>query len=150
MNAEWLTIQSFQRSQDLLVAINSLSIHAKLRLSGHEDSGRAESVAQAKVFLTTFLEGFEDVLAQAEQADGKPLTGIDPRLRQLAGQFERAKRERRRFRSRLFTEPLSDVVALLSSTDVEDQKVLVQCLADLRTLIEEHIETDKAQILEDF
>jgi hypothetical protein len=150
MNSEWLTIQSFQRSQDLLVAINNLSIHAKLQLNGHEDRDRRESVAESKEFLAAFLEGFEDVLARAEQANGRPLTGIDPRLRQLAGQFERAKRERRRFRSRLFTDPISDIVALLSSTDEEDQKVLVQCLSDLRTLIEEHLETDTAQILEDF
>jgi hypothetical protein len=150
MNPEWLAIQSFQRSQDLLTAINTLSIHTKLRLRGHKDKERRESVAQARGTLTSFLKDFEQVVEQVEQIQDGPLLGVDPRLRQLAGSFVRARSEGHRFRSCLFRRPLSDAMNLLASTNEQDRQALVECLSELRTLIEEHVQTDTARILEDF
>jgi len=150
MNPEWLAIQSFQRSQDLLTAINTLSIHTKLRLRGHGDKERAENVAQARGTLASFLEDFGQVVEQVEQVKDGPLLGVDPRLRQLAGSFVRAKSEGHRFRSCLFKGHLSDATNLLASTNEQDRQALVECLSELRTLIEEHVQTDTARILEDF
>jgi transposase InsO family protein len=150
MNPEWLAIQSFQRSQDLLTAINTLSIHTKLKLSGHSDRERAESVAQARGTLASFLKDLGQIVEQMEQTKDGPLLGVDPRLRQLAGSFVRAKREKQRFHSRLFRGQFSDVVDLLTSTDKTHQQELIECLSELRALIEEHVQTDTARILEDF
>jgi len=148
MNPEWLAIQSFQRNQDVLSAINTLSIRTKLGSGGHTDQVRAET-AQARETLASFLKNLAQVVDQVEQAESGPLLGVDPRLRQLAGDFSRA-RQRARFRSRLFREPLSDTVDLLTSTKSADQQALVESLSELRTLIEEHVQTDVVQILEDF
>ena len=150
MSTDWLAIQSFQRSQDLLSAINTLSIHTKLRLSGVADEERARAVAEAREKLASFLEAFEKIVQQAGQAERGALLGIDPRLRQLARSFVAAKRDRHRFRSRLFTQSPSDAVDLLASTDEKDQQALVECLTDLRTLVEEHIYTDTHRILTEF
>jgi hypothetical protein len=150
MNSEWLAIQSFQQSQDLLTAINTLSIHTKLELRGHKDEERAESVAQAREILASFLKDFEQVIEQVEQAGNGPLLGVDPRLRQLAKSFAHARRERHRFRSRLFRKPISDAMNLLASTDKRDQQALIECLSELRTLVEEHMQADTARILKDF
>jgi hypothetical protein len=148
MNPEWLAIQSFQRNQDVLSAINTLSIRTKLGSGGHTDEDRTET-AQARETLASFLENLAQVVDQVEQTESGPLLGVDPRLRQLAGDFSRA-RQGARFRSRLFREPLSDTVHLLTSAKPADQQALVESLSELRTLIEEHVQTDVVQILEDF
>jgi hypothetical protein len=150
MSTDWLAIQSFQRSQDLLAAINTLSIHTKLRLSGVADEERAEAAATARHKLASFLEAFEKIVQQAEQAEGGVLLGIDPRLQQLVNSFVAAKHDGRRFHSRLFTQSPSEAVGLLASTEEEDQQALVECLTDLRILVEEHISTDTHQILSQF
>jgi len=150
MSTDWLAIQSFQRSQDLLAAINTLSIHTKLKMNEHTDEERAESVTEARETLTSFLKGFEQLVERAEQAGDGPLLGVDPRTSQLARSFAHARRERRRFRSCLFREPISSTVDLLISTDETDQQTLVECLSELRTLVEEHVQTDTARIFRDF
>jgi hypothetical protein len=150
MSTEWLAIQSFQRDQDLLAAINTLSIHTKLKLGGVADEERAEAAAEAREKLTSFLETFEKIVQQAGQAEEGALLGIDPRLRQLARSFVAAKRDRHRFHSTLFTQSPSDAADLLASTDKKDQQALVECLKDLRTLVEEHIYTDTHRILTEF
>jgi len=147
MSTDWLAIQSFQKSQDLLAAINTLSIHTKLKLSGIADEERAEAAAKAREKLASFLEAFDKIVQQAERANGEALLGIDPRLQQLARSFVTAKRNRNRFLSTLFTQSPFDVLSLLASTDEKDQQALVECLTDLRTLVEEHIYTDTHQIL---
>jgi hypothetical protein len=150
MSTDWLAIQSFQRGQDLLAAINTLSIHTKLKLSGVGDEERAEAVAEARARLALFLEAFEKIVQQAEQAEGGMLLGVDPRLQQLVTSFVNAKRDKARFCSMLFAESPSDAVGLLTSADEKDQQALVECLMDLRALVEEHITTDTHRILSEF
>jgi hypothetical protein len=150
MSTDWLAIQSFRRDQDLLAAINTLSIHTKLKLASIADEERAEAVAAARETLASFLEAFEAIVRQAGQAEGGALLGIDPRLRQLARSFVAAKRDRHRFRSTLFTQSPSEVVDLLGSSDKKDQQALVECLRDLRILVEEHIHGDAHRIFTGF
>ena len=76
--------------------------------------------------------------------------GIEPPLQQVARSFVPAKRDRSRFHSTLFTQSPSRTVELLTATKERDQQALVECLADLRTLVEEHIYTDTHQILSQF
>ena len=59
------------------------------------------------------------------------------------------KRNRRQFRSALFQHTPARVQQLLSSNAEEDQHALLECLKELRTLLEEHVAADTAQILED-
>jgi hypothetical protein len=148
MSTEWLAIQSFQRDQDLLAAINTLSIHTKLKLGGVADEERAEAAAKAREEIASFLETLARVADQIEQANA--LIGLDPRLRKLARRFVAARHNRRQFRSSLFTESLSDVSSLLTPTNEEEQQALVESLSDLRSLIEEHVYTDANQIFETF
>ncbi|HID31134.1 MAG TPA: hypothetical protein EYP19_14205 [Desulfobacterales bacterium] len=147
MSAGWLAIQSFQQSQDILAAINAVSIHTKLRLTGVADEERAPVVAKARETLASFLDAFEKVIHQTEQAKDGPLIGIDPRLRQLARSFIAARHNRRRFHSALFTKSISDMAGLLASNDKKDQQALVECLVELRILVEEHIHVDANRIL---
>jgi hypothetical protein len=147
MKADWLAIQSFQENQELLMTINNLSIYIKLKLAGINDERKEKVASEAKMNLASFLERFEKITQQAEQAETVPVLGIDPRLQQLVSSFLAAKQDRRRFHSDLFTKPMLNMRELLNSNDEGDQRALLECLAELRTLVEEHVHTDATQIL---
>ena len=149
MSTQWLAAQSFQQSQDLLTALNTLAIHLKLRLAGIPDEERSREARQARQSLTAFVQALHTLLQEAQQGEMKPLVGVDPRRRQFVKNFIEAKRNRRQFHSALFQPTPSRVEQLLSSDAEEDQRTLLQCLKELRTLLEEHVSEDTAQILED-
>lgn len=146
MTADWLTFQSFQRSQEVLKAINTLSTHLKLMLSDVVDEERSQAAAQSVKTLWAFLDELETAACQTDRKEPALMLGVDPRLQHLVHNYLAA-RHHRRFRSCLFTEPISDVKALLTSNARDDQKVLVECLADLRVLVEEHMHDDVSQVL---
>jgi len=147
MSNEWLTIQSFQQSQDLLDAINTLSIHLKLQLSGLEDNESDLALKKAKDKLSIFLKNLENHLNLIQEIETKPLTGIDPRLRQLIRKFAAAKKKKRNFCSDLFRKSPSTVEKILHSNNPKDQKSLIESLAEIRKLLEEHINTDTRRII---
>ncbi len=150
MSIQWLAVKSFQHSQDLLAAINTLSIHLKLEAAGKKDEKHANQASRAKQELRSFLQMFEPVVRDAERGETKPVLGADPRLRQLAKSFVSAKRNRHRFHSPLFRDTFRTVQHLLDSTDDKDRQELLDCLAELRLLIEEHVHTDAEQVLGEF
>ena len=148
MSTQWLAAQSFQQSQDLLTAINTLSIHLKLRLAGIPDEERSNRAQQARQTLTAFVRALHTLVQEAQQGEMRPLVGVDPRQRHFVKNCIEAKRDRRRFRSALFQRTPAEFQQLLSSDTEEEQHELLACLKELRTLLEEHVATDTAQILE--
>lgn len=146
MASSWLTFQSFQHSQEVLKAINTLSIHIKLTLAGVPHKEQAQAVEQAIAVLSNFLREIEDAVQRRGQAKSEPPLGIDPRLRQLANDYLAA-RQHRKFRSRLSTDSIAEIRELLHSHDRDDQRALDRCLDELRVLIEEHMNEDINQIL---
>jgi len=146
MTADWLTFQSFQRSQKILKAINTLSTYLKLMLNGIADEEFSQAANQSIGMLQAFLDELEAAARQADRTELAPMLGVDPRLRQLVHSYLVARRHHR-FRSCLFTEPIGDIKALLTSNARQDQEALVKCLAELRVLVEEHMHDDINQIL---
>jgi hypothetical protein len=149
MSIRWLTVQSFQQSQDLLAAVNALSIHLKSELARIPDEERAAAAEQARELLSSFFDQFEVILNKVEHEDEEPVLGADPRLRQLARNFIEARRNRRRFHSELFACSSAHIKHLLHSKGDGDKRALVQCLADLRVLLEEHLQVDAERMLGD-
>ncbi len=147
MSTQWLAVQSFQHSQDLLAAINTLSMHIKLGLIGISDKDREATSGSAREKLASFLKELEAVVKELQRGEAKPMLGVDLRLRQLARNFIEAKRNRERFESPLFQNTITHALELLTSDKKEDQRSLVKCLEELRTLLEEHVHTDATQIL---
>jgi len=146
MTADWLTFQSFQRSQEVLKAINTLSVHLKLMLNGIADEERSQAAKQSVETLRAFLDEIEAAACQADRTEPALMLGVDPRFQQLVHDYLAARR-RRRFRSRLFTDSIGDVKMLLNSNARSDQRALVECLAELRVLVEEHMHEDVSQVL---
>lgn len=150
MDNQWLSIQSFLHDQELLEAINTLSIHTKLNLAGDSDEARIAKVSKSETVLKNFLKSFDTIIRQSETQDDKPILGVNNRLRQLVEAFISARQDNMRFQSQLFTKSPANVLRLLRSNKETDKEALVHCLKDLRILIEEHVHTDTTQVLGEF
>jgi len=149
MSTQWLSLQSFQQGQELLEAINNVSIHAKLQRNSIVPSNgeRAKTVQQSREKIKGFLQALAPLVEQAGENDDRPLLGIDLRRRQLVSSFLKAIGNPRQFHSALFRKSISEAIRLLESDAETDQHQLIDCLADLRVLIEEHTNHDTVRIL---
>ena len=150
MSTQWLAFQNFKQGQDLISAINTLSIHLKLQLLNVNDEERTQAVDNAKTVLSAFLKTFDAVVVRIEQAKSEPITGIEPRLHQFANRFVNAKHRRNQFRSLLFRTSPAHIEEMLHSTEVEDQTNLIKSLTELRTLLEENLYNDTIQVIGEF
>jgi hypothetical protein len=146
MTNEWLAARSFERSHEIIAAINTLSIHSKRVLAGDTDAGRQTEVAKARQVLLAFLDRFHEVVRQAEEGRDSTIVGTDPRLSSLAKKFMIAKRQLPQ-RSPLYIGSLDELRCLLQSNARDDQDRLVASLRDLRVLIEQHAHADVVGIL---
>ena len=84
MSSRWLDIKSFHQSQELLSAINTLSIHRELKDGGHPDTNRVEAAEQARETLIVCIDKFDKVVRIIEDGHRKPVLGEDARLLALA------------------------------------------------------------------
>ena len=147
MSTHWLAIQSFQQSQEILSAINTLSIHRKLTDKGYLDSNRKEAAEQARETLIAFFEKLNKIVQNIEDGPRKPILGVDARLRHLAGNYVQAKRAQSH--SPFLELPLSQVRNLFYSESSEDRSKSLAVLAAFRELLEEHVGVDARQLLGD-
>lgn len=147
MSIQWLAVQSFQHNQDLLAAINKLSIHLRLQLEGNEDAERVGEANKAREMLSLFFRELETLVNDTERGEEVPVLGANPRLRQLARSFVKAKRNRHRFRSSLFRNGAGCFQQLLQSNTREDRQALLESLEELRVLVEEHMHVDAERVL---
>lgn len=147
MRAQWLTVQSFQHGQELLAAINTLSIHLKLRAEGSATPDTVETAEDARKRLDRFVREMEQMIGEPDGEEVKPVLGTNPRTRELAESFAEARKDRTRFRSVLFQENIARVRELLNSRDEDDEELLLRCLEELRVLLQEHVQADATQIM---
>ena len=148
MNSDWLTASSFERSSEVMSAINVLSIHAKLTLAGVDDPTDLAEISKAKAKLVRFLEELRKLVDGAGQTQANLMVGTDPRLGELALEYIG---ERRRLppRAQLYTLSVAQLSALVESDSAEDVPKLVECLESLRSLFERHAHNDIAGIFGD-
>ena len=148
MNSQWRAVQSFQENQNLISAINTLSIYIKLALAGHADVKRAEAVPKAKETLCTFLTELNSQVQHFE-VEKKSLLGVDTRRRQFIEHLIEAKNELR-IHSPFLQDKLSSVNNLLHSDAETDKQETLRLLEELRMLLEEHIGSDVEQLFGGF
>lgn len=150
MNSDWMAIQSFHRSQELLTAINELSIHLKLEAAGIADAQQTERAEAGKKSLVDFLRRLQPLLETAEQNEREPVTGADARLRQLAQRLAEFRRVSTRGGSPLLRKSFAKMIELLESEKPADRASLLLGLRDLRRLLDEHLETDTRALVGGF
>lgn len=146
MSVEWLAAGSFERTHEVISAINRISIDAKLELSGTHASHSTHDVEEAKISLKSFLSRFEGFVREVEANQKAPVLGADPRMGLLARRFV-AEKTQRVHNSKLYKAPIDEVVALIDSNNSADRLALVEALRDLRSLLEQHAHADIVGIL---
>jgi hypothetical protein len=146
MNTQWLTTESFELNQAIISAINRLSIHAKLSLARKRDAASVESLEHARRALRDFLDRFGPLVRDIERDQEAPIVGVAPRLGMLARNYVRA-RKTEPAHAPLRSASLGELRSLIDSDRLEDQRMLVECLRELRTLVEEHAHADDIGVL---
>ena len=144
MNSQWRAVQSFRENQNLISAINTLSIHIKLEMAGHSDLNREKDIQKATEDLCAFLKELYPQVHRAETEDA-PLLGVDPRRRQFVNHLITAKQSFR-VHSPFLLDKLSEVGQLLCSEAETDKRNILLFLEELRMLLEEHIGSDVQQL----
>ena len=137
----WLNAQSFERAHEVLSAINTLSIRAKLSLAGIDDTEREEEVHKSKQHLA--------VVEDTEQRSDGVALGVDPGMGQLVQRFLSARSKWPRPSGILYQSSLMEIRDLLGSNNSTAQKKFVECLRELRQLVEENSHADIRAILGD-
>jgi hypothetical protein len=145
---EWLAARSFERAHEVISAINTVSMHAKLSARGIADTTRTDEARKARAVLTDFLAKLGTLVAVAQRDPEAVGAGADPRLGNLARRFVAAQKHWPQ-QSALYAQPAQDLVQLLSSADLHDQERLIGCLRELRNLIEQNVHSDVVGILGD-
>lgn len=138
-------VQSFHENKKFLFAINSLSIHIKLEMAGYCNMNRAKEIPEAREVLRLFLTELEPQVQRAEEAETKPLLGVDARRRQFVKNFVDARRNR--IRSSFLRGKLSDAAQLFYSDKTASKEDILLVLEELRMLLEEHIASDTEVLL---
>ncbi|MDE2889025.1 MAG: hypothetical protein OXR72_12515 [Gemmatimonadota bacterium] len=138
MSSRWLGIQSFHHSQDLLSAINTVSIHRKLTAGGHPDTIRIEAAEHAQETLIAFFDRLEHVARIIEDGHREPVLGADLRLLRLAENYVNTKHAHSQSHP-IFELSLSQVNGMFYSRRPQDCQNLLEILAVFRILIEEHV-----------
>ncbi len=148
MKSEWLTTSSFERAFEIVSAVNTLSIHAKLKLAEIDDPVDSIEVENARKTLLDLLTKLESLLTNAERDQSKIIVGVDPRLAELALQYLAEKR-RLPPRSSLFALSLAELSKLIQSTRREDMAKQIECLESLRLMLQQFAQSDVAGIFGD-
>ena len=138
-------IQSFQENQNLISAINTLSIHIKLKIAGHSDLNKEEAIQKSREELCTFLKELNPQVQRAE-VENKPLLGVNPRRRQFIRHLIAAKHNSR-ISSPFLLNKLEESRQFLYSDVETDKQAILLFLKELRTLLEEHIASDTEILL---
>lgn len=144
MSTEWMTAESFERNHRLLSAINTLSIQVKLARAGVSEIPDIGNVAEAREELRHFLTRMGPLVHDVEVNREAPLLGADARLSSLVRQYAT---NRKRSASVLHKLPIERVAMLLNSDLSADQEQLIQYLAALRQLVEQHTHADVVGLL---
>ena len=145
MKSKERAIQSFQENQNLISAINTLSIHIKLKIAGHSDLNREEATQNSWEELRAFLKELNPQVQRAE-VDNKPLLGVDPRRRQFVRHLIAAKHNSR-ISSPFLLNKLEESRQFLHSDVEADKQAILLFLEELRMLLEEHIASDTEILL---
>jgi len=146
MKSDWLAASSFEQTQDLIAAITTLSIHAKLARAGRSDVAGADEVQHAQERLLDFLQRFQRVLDSVETSRDRTAVGTDPRFGELATHYL-AQKARRPERAPLYTISIAELERLVQSHNLDDLPKLVEYLHDLRRLVEHQVRADVTGLL---
>jgi hypothetical protein len=144
----WLAASNFERMYQVISAINTISVYAKLKVAGVDEPTDELELRQAREELTRFITQFDGQLHEAEQRQDGVVVGDDPRFGELTVRYLSAKRQWLE-PSGLYKIPLADLAAMIQTERPQDLPQMIECLRELRILLELHSQADVRDILGD-
>jgi hypothetical protein len=148
MKSDWLAASSLERTYEIVSAINTLLIHAKLVLAGIQEPDSESEVQQARQRLIQFLTRFYEILNSTEQSQDRTVVGADPRLSELTLRYL-SEKQRQTQQTGLYSTSLTELKSLIETEQPERLPQLLSCLRELRLLLEQHSQDDMTAILGD-
>jgi hypothetical protein len=148
MKNRWLAASNFERMHEIISAINTISINAKLSLTGIQEPVAKSELAKAQELLSDFLSQFYAQLQTTEQNTDGTVVGNDPRLGELLESYL-VEKKRSPNASGLYAISPGKLLNLVKTTTMDDFPQLIECLRDLRTLLEQHSQADINNMLGD-
>ena len=148
MKNDWLTASNFERTFDIVSAINTLSIHYKLILAQNEDPTDPVEVNKARNKLLKFLGTLQKLIENAEKDQSGIMAGADSRLGELALQYRTEQRRTPRS-AVLYSLSFPELDKLISKDSPEDIPKLVECLDTLRSLFDKYSHADITSVFGD-
>jgi hypothetical protein len=143
---EWLGASSFERTHEVLAAINTLSIHTKLVAAGAPDPFYVAAAPAARDRLLNFVDELADLTEQAARTEQDALTGTDPRMGDLTQRFLAGRKGLPR-KSALFRLSTRELRALIADENPTRREDLIGCLDALRSLLEQDAHADAVGLL---
>jgi hypothetical protein len=134
MKNDWLAAATFEQTHEVVSAINTLSIHAKLLLAAVPDPAPVQELEGARERLLAFVERIRAVLGEADRDGRGAIVGVDPVLDALAQQVLSEER-RGSARPSLRELRLAELPALVKSERPDDLRRLTSALQQLRALL---------------
>lgn len=148
MKNRWLSASNFERMHEIISAINTISVNAKLSLAGVQEPVAENELTKAQGLLGDFLSQFFTQLQTTEQNADGTIVGNDPRVGELLESYL-VEKKRSPTTSGLYTTSPGELLNLVKTATKEDYPRLIECLRDLRTLLEQHAQVDINNILGD-
>jgi hypothetical protein len=146
MGSKWLITSNFERMQDLISAVNTVSIHAKLRTAGIEDPNDAPKLQQAKERLLAFLDRFQELIEDTERSQSRTVIGADPQLGDLVLRYLDQKRHLPEG-SPLFSVSFDKLRELIQTESLENVPEFISFMKELRSLLEQHAYVDVVDLI---
>jgi hypothetical protein len=147
METKWLSIQSFQQNQSLIELISKFLIHIKLTTKGIISTINEQEISDAKEAIKLFLKSLNKAINDLEAQAPKSLLGIDSRQKSLIQSFTEAKKNKQKFKSKLFRTSPQFIIDTIDNQEFSDE--LISSLSELRTLLNDHITIDFKNIVLD-
>jgi hypothetical protein len=144
MTAKWLALRNLRRNQEILKAINTLSLQLHLQGAGGASHFDPDTLATAQRTLVDFLTQLRDGLKAAEASETGLIYGVDPRFQAFVGTYQAVQAVDS-------TSPLavdlSTIQREIEAATPTDPAGLLAYLTALRGLIEAEIKQDVTQAL---
>ncbi len=147
MSNDWLTASSFERAHEVIAAVNTLSISAKLILANKREAIDKTELQTAKEQLLAFLTRFQAVLDRMLENKDGTILGTDSRMGELAMQFLAQSHGDQPSGVPLI--PLEKLRAELENMQPQDLSDLILHLRNLKLLMEQHVHVDTLDVLGD-
>lgn len=145
MSEEWKASQNFERTHELISAINLLSIHAKMMLMEGVVVFSPPKIEKARKSLLSFLDQLDQVVTNAEMNSVILTLGVDAQLNLLGKEFIVFRKQT--FNPALKELSIAKLKQLVQSEDPQQYQQLIDSLTGLRELIELNSQSDKSGVL---